>query len=246
MPVCDGFEVTDRDVAVIGTGASAVQFVPPIAEQAGTLTVFQRTPIWCLPKPDASLPGVARAALRRIPGARRASRLVSQSFVELTFPEPGDYPFVSHLMIDAERGALLGKDILWETRARMPVPLAAYWFALWTAGNQWNKGAEMDVLVLMARTGGGKRGHVHREPAGVDHEVPRERREQVAGGGKGLEGSVQRPLITTEAIPLHGGDQLVIVDAAIVWAGDGAQFDAAVHRLQRLHLLGPMGGQPVL
>jgi hypothetical protein len=43
-------------------------------------------------------------------------------------------------------GALLGKDILWETRVRMPTPLAAYWFALWTAGNQWNKGAEMDVL----------------------------------------------------------------------------------------------------
>lgn len=43
-------------------------------------------------------------------------------------------------------GALLGKDLLWETRARMPVPLAAYWFAIWTAGNQWNKGAEMDVL----------------------------------------------------------------------------------------------------
>jgi hypothetical protein len=43
-------------------------------------------------------------------------------------------------------GALLGKDLLWETRARMPVPAAAYWFAIWTAGNKWNKGAEMDVL----------------------------------------------------------------------------------------------------
>jgi hypothetical protein len=43
-------------------------------------------------------------------------------------------------------GSLLGKDLLWETRARMPVAAAAYWFAIWTAGNQWNKGAEMDVL----------------------------------------------------------------------------------------------------
>jgi hypothetical protein len=43
-------------------------------------------------------------------------------------------------------GALLGKEILWETRTRMPVPLAAYWFALWTAGNKWNGGAEMDVV----------------------------------------------------------------------------------------------------
>jgi len=43
-------------------------------------------------------------------------------------------------------GALLGKDLLWETRVRMPAAAAAYWFAIWTAGNKWDKGAEMDVL----------------------------------------------------------------------------------------------------
>jgi hypothetical protein len=43
-------------------------------------------------------------------------------------------------------GSHLGKDVLWETRVRMPVPLAAYWFAVWAAGNKWDKGAEMDVF----------------------------------------------------------------------------------------------------
>jgi hypothetical protein len=43
-------------------------------------------------------------------------------------------------------GTLLGKDILWESRLRMPVPVAAYWLALWASGNQWNRGAEMDVV----------------------------------------------------------------------------------------------------
>src|SRR6185369_8559921 len=43
-------------------------------------------------------------------------------------------------------GSHLGKDVLWETRVRMPVPVAAYWFALWAAGEQWNAGAEVDVL----------------------------------------------------------------------------------------------------
>jgi hypothetical protein len=43
-------------------------------------------------------------------------------------------------------GALLKKDLLWESRVRMPASIKAYWFAIWTAGNQWNKGAEMDVL----------------------------------------------------------------------------------------------------
>lgn len=79
-------DLRGRRVAVIGTGASAVQVIPSIAGQVEHLTVFQRTPIWCLPKPDAPLPGAVRLALRGVPGARRLSRLVSQTFVELTFP----------------------------------------------------------------------------------------------------------------------------------------------------------------
>jgi hypothetical protein len=43
-------------------------------------------------------------------------------------------------------GSLLGNDIVWETRVRMPVATKGYWFALWTAGKQWSMGAEMDVL----------------------------------------------------------------------------------------------------
>jgi hypothetical protein len=43
-------------------------------------------------------------------------------------------------------GERLGYDVVWETRARIPTPLPAYWFALWTSGNQWNGGAEMDVV----------------------------------------------------------------------------------------------------
>jgi hypothetical protein len=43
-------------------------------------------------------------------------------------------------------GRLLGKDLLWETRARIPKPLLGYWFAVWTAGNRWDEGAEMDVV----------------------------------------------------------------------------------------------------
>jgi hypothetical protein len=43
-------------------------------------------------------------------------------------------------------GDRLGHDIVWETRVRIPTPLPAYWFALWTSGNQWNGGAEMDLV----------------------------------------------------------------------------------------------------
>ncbi|MEU3626223.1 monooxygenase [Amycolatopsis coloradensis] len=79
-------DLRGKRVAVVGTGASAVQVIPSIAPEAGQLTVFQRTPIWCLPKPDAALPGPVRLAMRRLPGAKRLSRLASQALVELTFP----------------------------------------------------------------------------------------------------------------------------------------------------------------
>jgi len=45
-------DLAGKRVAVIGTGASAVQFVPEIAPTAGTLTLFQRTPPWLGPTPD--------------------------------------------------------------------------------------------------------------------------------------------------------------------------------------------------
>jgi cation diffusion facilitator CzcD-associated flavoprotein CzcO len=46
------YELSGKRVAVIGTGASAVQIVPAIAPTVAALTVFQRTPVWALPKPD--------------------------------------------------------------------------------------------------------------------------------------------------------------------------------------------------
>jgi cation diffusion facilitator CzcD-associated flavoprotein CzcO len=45
-------DLTGKRVALVGTGASAIQLVPEIAKIAGQLTVFQRTPAWVLPKLD--------------------------------------------------------------------------------------------------------------------------------------------------------------------------------------------------
>ncbi len=74
-----------KRVAVIGTGASAIQVIPAIAPEVAQLTVFQRTPIWCLPKLDAPLSPRARRVLRSVPGAELAARWASQAFVEVTF-----------------------------------------------------------------------------------------------------------------------------------------------------------------
>jgi cation diffusion facilitator CzcD-associated flavoprotein CzcO len=58
-----------RRVAVIGTGASAIQFVPQIAPRVGRLHLFQRTAPWVLPRPDREFGAVERA-LFRIPPIR--------------------------------------------------------------------------------------------------------------------------------------------------------------------------------
>lgn len=79
-----------KRIAVIGTGASAIQVIPAIAPIARELTVFQRTPIWCLPKPDIPLSGMFRASMH-IPGVKRLLRAASQAFVELTFPLAAQY-----------------------------------------------------------------------------------------------------------------------------------------------------------
>nr|WP_241730973.1 MULTISPECIES: NAD(P)/FAD-dependent oxidoreductase [unclassified Dietzia] len=63
-----------RRVAVIGTGASAVQVVPSIAPTVEHLDVYQRTAPWVLPRIDREYPGFERALYRRVPGLQRAVR----------------------------------------------------------------------------------------------------------------------------------------------------------------------------
>ncbi|MGB6900896.1 MAG: NAD(P)/FAD-dependent oxidoreductase, partial [Candidatus Acidiferrum sp.] len=45
-----GIELEGKNIAVVGTGASAIQFVPQIAPRAGKLYLFQRTPPWIVPR----------------------------------------------------------------------------------------------------------------------------------------------------------------------------------------------------
>ena len=53
----EGVDFTGRRVAVIGTGSSAIQAIPVIAEAAGHVTVFQRTPNYSIPSRNAPMPG---------------------------------------------------------------------------------------------------------------------------------------------------------------------------------------------
>ncbi|HEV7251491.1 MAG TPA: NAD(P)/FAD-dependent oxidoreductase [Mesorhizobium sp.] len=64
-----------KTVAVIGSGASAVQFVPEIAPTVERLTLFQRSPNWVIPKPDREIASLEAWIYRRLPFALRMLRL---------------------------------------------------------------------------------------------------------------------------------------------------------------------------
>jgi len=71
-----------RRVAVIGTGSSAIQFVPKIQPRVDKLFLFQRTAPWVLPKPDHRIPPIEQWALEHVPAFRRTLRGSIYGFCE--------------------------------------------------------------------------------------------------------------------------------------------------------------------
>ena len=67
-------DLTGLRVAVIGTGASAIQIVPAIQPKVDQMTVFQRTPTWVLPRMDRDISDAERRLLRAVPLLQRAAR----------------------------------------------------------------------------------------------------------------------------------------------------------------------------
>jgi cation diffusion facilitator CzcD-associated flavoprotein CzcO len=67
-------DLTGRNVAVIGTGASAIQFVPRIQPLVNQLTVFQRTPPWIIPRRDRQISRLEHWLFRHAPVTQRIAR----------------------------------------------------------------------------------------------------------------------------------------------------------------------------
>ena len=59
---------------MIGTGASGIQFIPSLAEEAQRLFVYQRTANWFLPRRNRAYPPWLRAAIRYVPGLQACRR----------------------------------------------------------------------------------------------------------------------------------------------------------------------------
>jgi cation diffusion facilitator CzcD-associated flavoprotein CzcO len=96
------YDLTGRRVAVIGTGASAVQVVPGIAPQVAKLSVFQRTPAWVVPKLDKRYSERRRRLQARFPLLLRASRFTQYALSEIFGPM---------VFLDSKRLSALGEGM---------------------------------------------------------------------------------------------------------------------------------------
>jgi cation diffusion facilitator CzcD-associated flavoprotein CzcO len=107
-------DLRGKRVALIGTGASALQIAPEIAPQVAQLTVFQRTAPWVLPKRDRPVGAGEHALHRFLPGWRAAYRAsIYWRFEIRALAMKGD----DKLLTKVER---LGRDML-ERQVRDPV-----------------------------------------------------------------------------------------------------------------------------
>ena len=79
----DDFDVTGKTVAVIGTGASAIQIVPQIADKAQQVLLYQRTPAWVLPRMDRPTSAMMKALFRHVPLLQRLYRAWIYARMEL-------------------------------------------------------------------------------------------------------------------------------------------------------------------
>jgi cation diffusion facilitator CzcD-associated flavoprotein CzcO len=101
------YDLAGRRVAVIGTGASAVQVVPAIAREVAQLDVYQRTPAWLVPKRERAYSQGSLWRLAHIPGYLRANRFIkywlSEIFGPIVFLDSdrlssiGEYGSLAHL-----------------------------------------------------------------------------------------------------------------------------------------------------
>ncbi|MDB5481177.1 MAG: NAD(P)/FAD-dependent oxidoreductase [Caulobacteraceae bacterium] len=118
-------DLTNRRVAVIGTAAAAVQFVPEIAPKVEQLFVYQRSPTWVAPKEDPILTEADRETLAKDPAALAALRREFHDALEgvITFSNP-------HLLEAATKAARANIDKVEDTSLRRKMLPSVPWGCL--------------------------------------------------------------------------------------------------------------------
>jgi len=79
----DSYSFAGCRAAVIGTGSTGIQVVPELANEASELTVYQRTPIWVMPKADIRFPRIVQRLFAKVPLTQRALRFGTDAFMDI-------------------------------------------------------------------------------------------------------------------------------------------------------------------
>lgn len=77
------YDLTGKRVGFIGTGATGIQAVPEIVDKVESIDVYQRTPIWLLPKKEMPFSPRLQKIFARVPGAQRTARLLTIFFTDI-------------------------------------------------------------------------------------------------------------------------------------------------------------------
>lgn len=93
-----GVELTGKRVACIGTGASAIQYIPEIQPKVEHLTLFQRTPAWVLPKFDTDYTPIQHKLFARLPGALLVERFGWWAIAEFVALGLVEYPWIARMV----------------------------------------------------------------------------------------------------------------------------------------------------
>lgn len=75
-------DLKGKRVAVIGSGASAIQIVPAIIDEVAHLDYYQRTPSWVLPKPDREITEIEQSIFSKFPSVQQMYRSVIYGMME--------------------------------------------------------------------------------------------------------------------------------------------------------------------
>ncbi len=129
-------DLTGRRVAVVGTGASAIQAVPEIQPVVEHLDLFQRTPPWVMPHRDRPITGIERRMYRRFPALQRIARSVVYWSREAILP---GFAFNPKLLKFAEKvaGRHMAKSVTDpELRAKL-TPTYAFGCKRVLPSNEW-------------------------------------------------------------------------------------------------------------
>lgn len=78
-----GYSMAGRRAGVIGTGSTGVHLIPELAKEVSDLVVYQRTPIWVLPKFDFDFPPAVQRFFAKVPVAQRLLRMSTDGFLDL-------------------------------------------------------------------------------------------------------------------------------------------------------------------